>query len=197
VTLYRAFLDRLRAFRVLDPACGSGNFLNLALLALKDMEHRVGIEAEAMGLHREFPQIGPTSVHGIEINPYAAELARVSVWIGEIQWMRRNGFDVSRNPILKPLDTIDCRDAILNPDGTEAAWPDARSTVVSPSSRRPSSRSTCATQLRIACADGSNSFASCSGVGRGQWRASPARQRCSATAISRRRREPTRRAELT
>jgi hypothetical protein len=57
--LYRAFLDRLRAFRVLDPACGSGNFLNLALLALKDLEHRASIEAEAMGLHREFPQVGP------------------------------------------------------------------------------------------------------------------------------------------
>jgi type II restriction/modification system DNA methylase subunit YeeA len=85
-----------------------------------------------MGLHREFPQIGPTSVRGIEINPYAAELARVSVWIGEIQWMRRNGFDVSRNPILKPLDTIDCRDAILNPDGTEAAWPDADVVIGNP-----------------------------------------------------------------
>lgn len=55
VSLYRAFLDRLRGFRVLDPACGSGNFLYLALLALKDLEHRAGIEAEAMGLQREFP----------------------------------------------------------------------------------------------------------------------------------------------
>jgi hypothetical protein len=50
-------------------------------------------------------------------------LARVTVWIGEIQWMRRNGFDVGRNPILKPLDTIECRDAILNEDGSEAEWP--------------------------------------------------------------------------
>ena len=57
---------------------------------------------------------------GIEINPYAAELARVTVWIGEIQWMRRNGFDVARKPILRPLDTIECRDAVLNPDGNEA-----------------------------------------------------------------------------
>jgi type II restriction/modification system DNA methylase subunit YeeA len=39
--------------------------------------------------------------------------------------MRRNGFDVGRNPILKPLDTIECRDAILNDDGTEADWPEA------------------------------------------------------------------------
>jgi len=115
--LYRGFLDRLRTFRVLDPACGSGNCLYLALLALKDIEHRVAIEAESLGLAREFPRIGPEAVKGIEINPYAAELARVTVWIGEIQWMRRNGFDVGRNPILKPLDTIECRDAILNPGG--------------------------------------------------------------------------------
>jgi type II restriction/modification system DNA methylase subunit YeeA len=132
VSLYRAFLDRLRGFRVLDPACGSGNFLYLALLALKDLEHRAGIEAEAMGLQREFPQIGPVSVKGIEINPYAAELARVSVWIGEIQWMRRNGFGVSRDPILKPLETIECRDAILNEDGTEATWPDADVVISNP-----------------------------------------------------------------
>jgi len=122
---YRAFLDRLRAFRVLDPACGSGNFLYLALLALKDIEHRVSIEAEALGLQREFPQIGPAAVKGIEINPYAAELARVSVWIGEIQWMRRNGFGVSDRPILKPLDNIECRDAVLDHTGHEAAWPAA------------------------------------------------------------------------
>jgi type II restriction/modification system DNA methylase subunit YeeA len=83
------------------------------------------IEAEAFGIHREFPQVGPAAVKGIEINPYAAELARVTVWIGEIQWMRRNGFNVSRDPILKPLNTIECRDALLNPDGSEAEWPDA------------------------------------------------------------------------
>jgi type II restriction/modification system DNA methylase subunit YeeA len=64
-----------------------------------------------LGLPREFPRIDPEAVKGIEINPYAAELARVTVWIGEIQWMRRNGFDVGRNPI-------------LNPDGSEAAWPE-------------------------------------------------------------------------
>jgi len=129
---YRAFLDRLRIFRVLDPACGSGNFLYLALLALKDLEHRAGIEAEAMGLQREFPQIGPECVRGIEINPYAAELARISVWIGEIQWMKRNGFGVRRNPILRPLDTIENRDAVLNEDGTEAVWPQVNAIIGNP-----------------------------------------------------------------
>jgi hypothetical protein len=77
--LHRGFLDRLKAFRVLDPACGSGNFLYLSLRALKDIEHRANLEAEALGLPRGFPQVGPEAVRGIELNPYAAELARVSV----------------------------------------------------------------------------------------------------------------------
>ncbi len=118
---------------MLDPACGSGNFLYLALLALKDIEHRVAIEAETLGLAREFPRIGPEAVKGIEINPYAAELARVTVWIGEIQWMRRNGFDVGRNPILKPLDTIECRDAILiRQTAPTAEWPEADVVIGNP-----------------------------------------------------------------
>ena len=129
---YRAFLNRLRAFTVLDPACGSGNFLYLALQALKDLEHRVQLEAEALGFQRAFPDIGPANVKGLEINPYAAELARVSVWIGEIQWMRRNGFSESHDPILKPLDTIECRDAILTPDNTEPKWPEADVVIGNP-----------------------------------------------------------------
>ena len=128
----RDFLEKLRAFTVLDPACGSGNFLYLALHALKDLEHRVQLEAESMGLQRAFPAVGPANVKGIEINPYAAELARVSVWIGEIQWMRRNGFSGARDPILDPLDTIECRDAILNPDGSEPDWPPADAVIGNP-----------------------------------------------------------------
>ena len=129
---YLAFLNRLRAFTVLDPACGSGNFLYLALQALKDLEHRVQLEAEALGFQRAFPEIGPANVKGLEINPYAAELARVAVWIGEIQWMRRNGFSESHDPILKPLDTIECRDAILTPYNTEPKWPEADVVIGNP-----------------------------------------------------------------
>jgi len=131
-SVYRSFLDGLRSFRVLDPACGSGNFLYLALLALKDIEHRVSLEAEALGLQREFPQIGPHVVKGIEINAFATELARVSVWIGEIQWMLRNGFGMSERPILKQIDNIECRDAILNQDGSEAVWPKADVVIGNP-----------------------------------------------------------------
>jgi len=110
---YQNFLERLKHYRVLDPACGSGNFLYLALQHLKDLEHRVMLEAEALGLHMGFPAVGPENVLGIELNPYAAELARVTVWIGEIQWTLRHGFPPSKNPILKKLDQIQCRDAVL------------------------------------------------------------------------------------
>jgi type II restriction/modification system DNA methylase subunit YeeA len=134
--LLEDFVERLRAFRVLDPACGSGNFLYLSLQALKDLEHRANVEAEAMGLKRLPPRVGPEAVKGIEINPYAAELARVSIWIGEIQWMRKNGFDAARNPILRPLGNIECRDALIEqgPDGVwrEAEWPDADVIVGNP-----------------------------------------------------------------
>lgn len=130
--LHTTFIERLRTVRVLDPACGSGNFLYLTLLGLKDLEHRANLDAEAMGLGRFSPTVGPESLKGIEINPYAAELARVTVWIGEIQWMRRNGYDASRNPILRPLDTIECRDAVLNADGTAAEWPEAEFIVGNP-----------------------------------------------------------------
>jgi hypothetical protein len=130
--IHNAFIERLAAFRVLDPACGSGNFLYVALRALKDIEHRANLDAEALGLPRGFPRVGPQCVLGIELNPYAAELARVSVWIGEIQWMRRNGFDAARNPILRSLDTIECRDAVLNEDGTRAQWPAADVVIGNP-----------------------------------------------------------------
>ena len=128
----RLFLDHLRAFRVLDPACGSGNFLYLALLALKDLEHQAMVEAEALGLQREFPQVGPEAVLGLEVNPYAAELARVSVWIGHIQWARRHGLPAPSDPVLRTLDTIACRDALLDGTGSRAGWPAVNAIVGNP-----------------------------------------------------------------
>ena len=119
------FLERVRTFRVLDPACGSGNFLYLALRRLlKDLEHQAMLDAETLGLQRGFPAVGPDAVLGIELNPYAAELARLTVWIGEIQWMLAHGYNLNDQPILKPLNTIECRDALLtelpSPNGSGA-----------------------------------------------------------------------------
>ncbi|MCP5278804.1 MAG: class I SAM-dependent DNA methyltransferase [Thiobacillus sp.] len=116
-----AHLERLKHYRVLDPACGSGNFLYLALKTLKDLEHRANLEAETLGLHRQVGiEASPANVLGIELNPYAAELARVTVWIGEIQWMLDHGYAIPRDPILAPLDHIECRDAILTVTPAEA-----------------------------------------------------------------------------
>lgn len=136
------FIQRLKAYRVLDPACGSGNFLYLALKTLKDLEHRVNLEAESLGLHRDLViETSPANVLGIELNPYAAELARVTVWIGEIQWMLAHGYALRRDPILQPLDHIECRDAVLEvkEEGlrvkggvSEPAWPAADAIVGNP-----------------------------------------------------------------
>lgn len=134
------FLERLKAFRVLDPACGSGNFLYLALKTLKDLEHRANLEAEAIGLHRQMNvEVSPANVMGIELNPYAAELARVSVWIGEIQWMLAHGYAYRRDPILQKLDHIENRDAILERSAIgdqlsarEADWPTVDAIVGNP-----------------------------------------------------------------
>ncbi|MBK1640485.1 hypothetical protein CKO12_01040 [Chromatium okenii] len=121
--LLTQMLERLRNFRVLDPACGSGNFLFLALKGLKDLEHEIIVEAERLNFPRSFPAVGPENVLGIETNAYAAELARVTVWIGELQWMIQHGFSLADDPILKPINIIARRDAIVNELGAEAEWP--------------------------------------------------------------------------
>ncbi len=131
--IYHGFLDRLSRFRVLDPACGSGNFLYLALQALKDMESVVHAEAEQLGLQRNLSvSVGPECVMGIELNPYAAELARVTVWIGEIQWTLRHGAQYQRRPILRDTGQIENRDAVMNADGREAEWPEADCIIGNP-----------------------------------------------------------------
>jgi len=85
---------------------------------------------------RRFPTLGPHNVRGIELNSYAAELARVAIWIGEIQWMIANGFAYRNNPVLQPLESIECRDAVLTYDDADgpvpADWPDAEFIIGNP-----------------------------------------------------------------
>jgi type II restriction/modification system DNA methylase subunit YeeA len=130
------FLERLRKVTILDSAYGSGNFLYLALQGVKDIELKANLECEALGLAPRTPAVGPEIVHGIEINPLAAELARTTIWIGDIQWRIRNGIYARPEPILRKLDAIECRDALFTKalDGTfeEASWPDAEFIVGNP-----------------------------------------------------------------
>ncbi|MDO9149268.1 MAG: hypothetical protein Q7U52_16700 [Hydrogenophaga sp.] len=144
VAQHVGFLQRLAAYRVLDPACGSGNFLYLALKCLKDVEHLANTEAEALGLDRQVElATGPANVLGIELNEYAAELARVTVWIGELQWRLDHGYPFKTNPVLEPLDHIECRDALLSwphrPDEALSSLPppdEALSSLPRPSGER-------------------------------------------------------------
>ncbi|MQP64234.1 N-6 DNA methylase [Niveispirillum sp. SYP-B3756] len=129
---YLKFRHRLGKYRVLDPACGSGNFLYMALMHLKDLDRAIEQEARTLGLPADDERITPQCVLGIEINPYAAELARTTVWIGELQWQMKNAGAVKRTPILGSLKGIENRDALLNEDGTEAQWPKADAIVGNP-----------------------------------------------------------------
>lgn len=129
------WLDSLKSYRALDPACGSGNFLFLALKCLKDIEHQSHLQASALGLEREADLVtGPHNVLGIELNEYAAELARVTVWIGELQWRLAHGYEFKMNPVLDALEHIECRDAllILQDHATEAPWPKADVVIGNP-----------------------------------------------------------------
>lgn len=113
-TAFIGWLESLNAYRALDPACGSGNFLYLALKCLKDIEHHSHLQAAELGLDRQTDLVtGPHNVLGLELNEYAAELARVTVWIGELQWRIDHGYEFKTNPVLEPLDHIECRDALL------------------------------------------------------------------------------------
>jgi type II restriction/modification system DNA methylase subunit YeeA len=131
----REFLGRLQDVTVLDPACGSGNFLYVTLQKLKDLEKEVIVFAA--GHHFGFfPGVGPWQLRGIELNPYAFELAQMTVQIGYLQWVKRNGFGQPEEPILRSLDTFECKDSILDlqPDSVvaEPTWPDAEFIVGNP-----------------------------------------------------------------
>ncbi|REJ89646.1 MAG: class I SAM-dependent DNA methyltransferase [Planctomycetota bacterium] len=130
-----AFTDRLAHVTILDPACGSGNFLYVALHLLLDLEKEVISYAARQGVGL-LPQVRPTQLAGIEINPYAQELASVVIWIGYLQWMRHNGFNPPSDPILEPIETIRLMDAILDlsdPEHpAEPEWPEAEFIVGNP-----------------------------------------------------------------
>jgi type II restriction/modification system DNA methylase subunit YeeA len=139
-TLLLGFAQRLATIRVLDPACGSGNFLYVALRLLLDLWKEVAIFSAQAGLSILAPLPGlapsPEQLYGIEINDYAHELAQATVWIGYFQWLHDNGYGFVSEPILKPLDNIKLMDAILAYDAegrpVEPVWPAAEVIVGNP-----------------------------------------------------------------
>ncbi len=124
----QTFQNRLATIRVLDPACGSGNFLYVSLALLKALEK----EVIAFGSLHDValsPRVHPRQLMGLEISEYARELASIVIWIGYLQWKHRNVIPFADEvPILQPLDQIELRDAILDlssPSGPrEPDWPE-------------------------------------------------------------------------
>lgn len=126
-TLLRHFYEHLSQIKVLDPACGSGNFLYVTLQKLKDLEKEVLVYAGDRGLGHFIPFVNPTQFYGIEINPYAFELAQTTIWIGYLQWIQANGYGTPVEPILRRMDNFQNRDAILDltdpANPREPEWP--------------------------------------------------------------------------
>lgn len=118
----RDFLHRLCTVRVLDPACGSANFLYVTLEHLKRLEgeelHVLGDTQEALDLGRETVTL--QQLRGIELNERAAALAELVLWIGFLQWhIRTNGQTGVAEPVVHDYGNIEHRDAVLAYDRQE------------------------------------------------------------------------------
>lgn len=119
-----AFHDHLCQVKVLDPACGSGNFLYVALEHLKRLEGEVLDVAASFGESFRLElgkahSVDPHQFLGIEINPRAAAITELVLWIGYLQWhFRTRGRQaIPEEPILRKFNNIECRDAVLAYDG--------------------------------------------------------------------------------
>lgn len=114
------FHRKLCHTRVLDPACGTGNFLYVALELMKRLEGEVLVAMEEMGggaqanLDIAGHSVGPQQFIGLEKNPRAVPIAELVIWIGHLQWhLRERGPESLSEPILKPYNTIREGDAVL------------------------------------------------------------------------------------
>jgi type II restriction/modification system DNA methylase subunit YeeA len=131
------WIDELTAVRVLDPACGSGNFLYLALRRMLDLWLEATRFAAEQGISMVVSKmVSPKQLFGIETEFYAHELASVVVWIGFLQWKHEHAIHEDREPILEKLENIEHGDAILRYDAEgklyEPEWPKAEFIVGNP-----------------------------------------------------------------
>ena len=138
-----AFLERLSQIRVLDPACGSGNFLYLTQQRLLEFEAEVRAKLEPLNEGRPVPsRIHPRQFYGIDISEYSPEIANMVLWIGFIQARKALGETVVSGeigkvggvPILQDLGTLIHHDALLDDSSAsgEYEWPEAEFIVGNP-----------------------------------------------------------------
>jgi hypothetical protein len=139
------FHSTLCQTRVLDPACGTGNFLYVALELMKRLEGEVLEAVVSLGgqeglswLDRQ--TVDPHQFLGIEKNPRAAAIAELVVWLGYLQWHFRTRSDAPPEPILRDFKNIEARDAVLDWDGAplpQVSRVDGRTIETYPNARRP------------------------------------------------------------
>jgi type II restriction/modification system DNA methylase subunit YeeA len=126
----RELLQRLHHFRVLDPACGCGNFLYLAYRELKRVEARIyermsefTSEAEPGQMRLSF--LSAQNFHGLDILPFAVEIAKVTMMMA--RKLAIDELHITEQPL--PLANLDrnfiAADALLTPEGLPAQWPKA------------------------------------------------------------------------
>jgi hypothetical protein len=141
-----AFHRELCELRILDPACGTGNFLYVSLELLKRLEGEVLDMIERLGgqeaLRLEKFTIDPHQFLGLEINPRAAAIAELVLWIGYLRWHLRTKGEAPPEPILREFKNIEKKDAVLAHDGFDAKgnylrprrpeWPEADYIVGNP-----------------------------------------------------------------
>ncbi|MGI3901213.1 MAG: class I SAM-dependent DNA methyltransferase [Janthinobacterium lividum] len=132
-----AFHDKLCATRVLDPACGTGNFLYVSLELMKRLEGEVLDALAALGGQEalsglEGHTVGPQQFFGLEVNPRAAAIAELVLWIGHLQWHVRTRGGLPEDPVLRDYRTVREADAVLGLDGLSPPWPEAEFIVGNP-----------------------------------------------------------------
>jgi hypothetical protein len=140
IATIRAYHTALCKIRVLDPACGTGNFLYVSLELLKRLEGEVlealnnfGGQEALTGLAGS--TVDPHQFLGLEVNPRAAGIAELVLWIGYLQWHLRTKGGFPGEPILREFKNILVCDAVLDDSGTRAKrpkWPDANFIVGNP-----------------------------------------------------------------
>ena len=125
IALVKGFHRKLCQLRILDPACGSGNFLYVTFEHLKRLEGEVLNALEGFGdkqadLELAGLTVDPHQLLGIEVNPRAAAITDMVLWIGYLQWhFRTRGEVMPPEPVIKKFSNVECRDAVLAYDGTE------------------------------------------------------------------------------
>jgi hypothetical protein len=118
----RGFHQRLCDLRVLDPACGTGNFLYVALELIKRLEGEVlealvGLGGQEGLIGLQGATVDPHQFLGLELNPRAAAIAELVLWIGHLQWHIRTKGEQPSEPILKAFKNIRQMDAVLAWEG--------------------------------------------------------------------------------